>query len=257
MSQLKKSASAFVPAGPKKKGCGCQATRHACVGSCIGCGRVYCEEESEFVGAKCLFCKGESVFASLSASGLSQQSLNGSSDGDQMQSMIRAYTNKDRLLQYDQENAQRTHVHDAQADYYESSTWLSAEEKATIDAKRKRARDAKLPSNRRYQMNMALDASGRKVTANTRVVVDEDEDEEEEGEGGGMEPPNSSHYITPSLHQSTSSTSSSALSSAAPPLNAGLEGSKEKAGDVYRLLTESLAPWRSAGGSSSPRQKAI
>lgn len=51
------------------------------------------------------------------------------------ESTIRAYELKDKLLQFDRETAKRTQVLDAQSDYYTSSTWLSDEEKAAIDAK--------------------------------------------------------------------------------------------------------------------------
>jgi hypothetical protein len=39
------------------------------------------------------------------------------------------------LIRFDKENAKRTQVYDAQTDYYESSNWLSEEEKKTMDAK--------------------------------------------------------------------------------------------------------------------------
>ena len=46
---------------------------------------------------------------------------------------VNAYRMLDKLLQFDRENAQRTHVHDAQEDHYETGTWLTEEEKEDID----------------------------------------------------------------------------------------------------------------------------
>ena len=63
---------------------------------------------------------------------------------------------------FDREHVKRTHVHDAQADYYESSTWLSEEEKLSIDEKMKSNRDSKQPSNRKYKMT--FDIAGRYYT---------------------------------------------------------------------------------------------
>lgn len=232
MSALKVSASSFNPnkgkggaKAPISKGsgvCGCYATQpeHECIGSCLGCGRIYCSAEEELVGKQCVFCQAPSVFAPVSAEEISRDSLGGIMP-EQLPGVEKAYAVKDRLLQFDRENARRTHVHDAQADYYESSTWLSPEEKAAIDAKRKRARNAKLPSQRRYIMK--LNENGKKITANTIVLTKE---EEEEGEDENFNAPPEAEALE------------------APPLNSGLEGNKEKAGDVYRLLTESLAPWR-------------
>ena len=144
---------------------------------------------------------------------------------DQLAGVAKAYAVKDRLLQFDRENARRTHVHDAQADYYESATWLSPEEKAAINAKRKRARDAKLPSQRKYMMK--FNANSKRITATTIVhTAEEEEEEKEEFALSKLDPVE------------------------APPINSGLEGNKEKAGDIYRLLTESLAPWRSEKSSA-------
>jgi hypothetical protein len=35
-----------------------------------------------------------------------------------------AYRQKDKLLMFDKEHAKRTHVHDAQADYYETGRYV-------------------------------------------------------------------------------------------------------------------------------------
>ena len=166
----------------------------------------------------------EQLLPSLRATDLSTSSLGGRQiTAENISVYQKAYMNKDRLLQFDRENAKRTHVHDAQADYYESTAWLTDEERARIDSKRQRARDAMLPSHRRYQMSLDF-AGRRKIVATTSVVVDAEgevegpcESELEHGEREGKEP---------------------LLS-----VNAGLEN-KEKAGHIYRMLTESLAPWR-------------
>jgi hypothetical protein len=84
---------------------------------------------------------------------------------------VEAYRQKDKLLTFDREHAKRTHVNDAQSDYYESSTWLSDAEKADLDRKEQLRRDAAKPSNRRYKMS--FDLAGRRVVE----VVRGDEEE--------------------------------------------------------------------------------
>ena len=213
---------------PKQARCGCMGTRHACVGSCTLCGRIVCEEEAQYAfDVACLHCgKRNSCYPSLQAKDLSTSSLGGKQvTAGNINGYQKAYSNKDRLLQFDRENTKRTHVHDAQADYYESTAWLTDEERAKIDAKRQKARDAKLPSNRRYQMSLDI-AGRRKIVAKTSLIEEEaSEGEEEEEEEAAAEDEREKE---------------------GPPLilNAGLEGSQEKAGCIYRILTESLAPWR-------------
>lgn len=133
--------------------CGCLSTRHPFIGSCLSCGYLACEVEGPLTskGFSCLFCDGM-ILPPLSAEDiLTRPELAN-------EATIKAYQLKDRLLVFDKEHAKRTHVHDAQADYYESSTWLTEEEKKAIDEKEKR-REKYLPSNRRIRV--AYDIASR------------------------------------------------------------------------------------------------
>jgi len=78
------------------------------------------------------------------------------------ESTIKAYKMLDKLLQFDKENAQRTHVHDAQADYYETGTWLTEEEKADI-AKREALRQEAKKKKSQRKINIRFDIAGRRV----------------------------------------------------------------------------------------------
>ena len=84
---------------------------------------------------------------------------------------VRAYTQKDKLLLFDREHAKRTHVHDAQADYYESSAWLTAEEKKQIDDKLRRKKE--LRERRPATKRITLDLAGRKIVEYIRDNDDE------------------------------------------------------------------------------------
>jgi hypothetical protein len=84
---------------------------------------------------------------------------------------VQAYKMLDKLLQFDKENAQRTHVHDAQADYYETGTWLTEEEKADIDRREKLRLEAKNQRTQR-KVNINFDIAGRRVVD---FVQEEDE----------------------------------------------------------------------------------
>ena len=84
---------------------------------------------------------------------------------------VRAYSQKDKLLLFDREHAKRTHVHDAQADYYESSAWLTPEEKKQIDDKLRRKKE--LRDRRPTTKRITLDLAGRKIVEYIRDKDDE------------------------------------------------------------------------------------
>ncbi len=88
---------------------------------------------------------------------------------------VRAYAHKDKLLFFDKEHAKRTRVLDAQGDYYNTSAWLTEEEKEEIAERERRRREKLLPSYRR-QKTITLDFASR------RVLQEDMEDEEDDGE---------------------------------------------------------------------------
>lgn len=90
---------------------------------------------------------------------------------------IRAYAQKDKLLMFDREHAKRTQVHDAQSDYYESSTWLTEEEKREIDEKQRKKKEKR---ERRPLPKIAFDMAGRRMVAHG-------EDQEGENEAANAE----------------------------------------------------------------------
>jgi hypothetical protein len=152
---------------PIRSECGCFATRHACIASCLSCGRIYCEREGPINANKpttCFFCEAI-VLPPLSAEEASKRpELN-------QESTIRAYQQKDKLLLFDKENAKRTQVLDSQADYYESSTWLTDEEKREIDEKERKRVEKSMVGHKK--MHIAYDIAGRKF-----VQVDSDSEDE-------------------------------------------------------------------------------
>lgn len=91
---------------------------------------------------------------------------------------VTAYTNKDKLLVFDREHAQRTVVRDAQADYYTNSTWLNEEEKETMEEK-ERKRVAKRMQRKQRKYTIRFDIAGRKVVEQTDDSSDDDGQVEE------------------------------------------------------------------------------
>jgi hypothetical protein len=130
--------------------CNCMATRHAFSCSCTGCGWIACQKYTE---SKCPMCSTE-MFPLIPASELDSAIHDASS--------LKAYKMLHKLLQFDQENAKRTHVHDAQADYYESGTWLTEEEKADIAKREAMRMEAKKRQSQR-RVNIRFDIAGRRV----------------------------------------------------------------------------------------------
>ena len=127
--------------------CRCLATKHPCFSNCMKCGFIFCLEDKDLVLQKgCLQC-GNVVIPPMSSSGA--LSLGKTS---QM-----AYALKDKLLQFDREHAKRTQVFDAQADYYETTVWLTEEEKEAIDKQQQTRRDQQKISGRQAFLSVRLD----------------------------------------------------------------------------------------------------
>ena len=79
--------------------CGCLATSHAFIGSCIKCGRLFCEKEEGV--EKCFHCH------SLYVPPFSKEEAQ--TMGLDIKT-VRAYSQKDKLIIFDREHAKRTQV---------------------------------------------------------------------------------------------------------------------------------------------------
>lgn len=146
------SASLKVPepAATNSDKCNCMASRHKFNTSCKGCGWIACVNHQH---SKCNFCD-EVLQPTMN----SEEAILLGYD----EATVKAYKMLDKLLQFDKENAQRTHVHDAQADYYETGTWLTEEEKADIAKREALRQDAKKKKSHR-KVNIRFDIAGRRV----------------------------------------------------------------------------------------------
>lgn len=165
--------------------CGCFASHHPYAGSCLSCGRVMCAKEGE-PPRLCPVC-GDVMLGPLNSTQVLEGGRREGGKDDVSEGLIRAYELKDKLLVFDRENAKRTHVHDAQGDYYESTTWLTEEEKQAIDAREEERRSKLKPSNRK--MNFTIDVQGRRFVESKKNDEGEYEEEEQghddDDEGGG------------------------------------------------------------------------
>jgi len=131
------------------KACRCLALRHACYSNCKQCGIIFCVEDEAIVrSGGCYVCLSGGTIEPPPSAAEARVSLS--------EAEAKAYELKDRLLQYDLENAKRTHVFDAQADYYETSVWLTDAEKEAIDSKQQKRREQMLPSSRRTVLTLSL-----------------------------------------------------------------------------------------------------
>lgn len=194
------------------KGCRCLALRHACYSNCQQCGIIFCVEDEALVRSKgCYAClNGGTIEPPLSAAE-ARVSLS--------QAEAKAYELKDRLLQFDLENVKRTHVFDAQADYYETSVWLTDAEKEAIDSRQQKRREQLLPSSRRTVLTLSLGggtAGAASISTATGVaeVQEEDVGEKFEDNDGGF----------------------------SVVVNEALAHNKNPCGGVYRLLLEQKRP---------------
>lgn len=162
---LEETLKSLRPSEDSKKQslCGCMATQHAFLTSCIHCGRISCIKEG--LGL-CYFCS-RPLYAPVSTSALEAA---GVSDA----ALLRAYKHKDKLLVFDSENTKRTQVYDAQGDYYESASWLSESERAALDVK-EMARRKKLHTRR--IATLTLDLQSSLLIESTMSELDKEEEE--------------------------------------------------------------------------------
>lgn len=176
------------------------ALKHECYSNCQSCGLIFCVEEEQIVSQHgCYVCKnGRPVSRPLTS-----QQLGGGVTSEERA----AYALKDKLLQFDLENAKRSHVHDAQADYYETATWLTEEEKLAIDARQKARREALQPSSRRRFLNVHIGSGGGRADSSFKKSVEEDGQGSEEEEATAI-------------------------------VNVGLSSNKSHAGELYRRMME-------------------
>jgi len=194
--------------------CRCLGTKHPAFTNCVGCGFIFCVEDEGCAREQgCFVCKSP-VEGPLSAAQIRQTCDDPAT--------VRAYELKDKLLQFDLENAKRTHVLDAQADYYETTVWLTEEEKAAIDERQRVRREKLLPSSRRSYLTVNIHGGGRATAvASFRRTVTEGEDEEEE------------EFATQGCGLHSEDT---------PPVpNESLLANENRVGGVYRLLLERRA----------------
>lgn len=123
--------------------CNCMATRHRFLTSCSSCGWIACSQNALKVCGAC----EKPLLLPMTATDAVSAGFD--------EATVKAYMQKDKLMQFDKENAQRTQVHDAQADYYESGTWLTEEEKKAIATKEQLKREA-ANSTRNKKFNICL-----------------------------------------------------------------------------------------------------
>lgn len=187
------------------------AKRHNFFTSCINCGFIVCDQDEEITSSlQCPYCNA----ALLLPMNADEAQLIGENE-----SVVEAYRLKDKLLIFDKENTKRTHVFDAQADYYESANWLSEDEKKRIDDKERRRRAAKKNRGLTNKINIRFDLAGRKIIEYVKDngEVEEGEDEEEEYEGEEEE----DDTVTGLSYGNT-----------------GLQNQRGRAGEVYRLMKQ-------------------
>ena len=149
--------------------CGCLGTRHGSVTNCLHCGYILCmfevrqqkpEAKPETLGTDmemiylCPMCN-----TTCTNPFSSQQARTQGFD----ESTVKAYAQKDKLLQFDRERTKRTHVHDAQGDYYVSSPWMTEDERKEMELKERKRLEMKKLANQKRKVNIRFDIAGRKI----------------------------------------------------------------------------------------------
>lgn len=206
--------------------CGCFATHHTYTTSCIHCGRIHCEKEGL---GPCLFC-GVELIPPLPNDEV--QNYRAEVTGD----MSAAYKQKDKLLTFDKENAKRTKVNDAQGDYYETSTWLTAEEKAQIDEKERRRLEKYKRSGK--GVRVAFDIAGRKIVE--ECTDNHQDDIDYSASSPVCEQEQSFHEAVDMIGGANSNLGDEIDKLSFSLENTGLVGGSSKPADIYKALRESI-----------------
>ena len=135
--------------GTAKVECGCFGSMHKALNNCLHCGRISCEREGYDY---CPFCR-YMVYEHRSTVITGAYS---NSDEATTTANNEAWEQKERLLQYDREFAQRTIILDDQADYYNRTTsnWLNEHEQQDAQQQEQQRSDA---IQKRPQPKMILD----------------------------------------------------------------------------------------------------
>lgn len=165
--------------------CYCLGARHRVLTNCLECGYLVCAQDAsptvtllpsfsskqdttlpDSSDHASLFCPICRVPCILPYSGAEIRNIYGTDSTDGMRT-VRAYEMKDRLLQFDQEHAQRTKVYDAQGDYYNAAgnmSWLSEQERNRLESVEKKRREL-LNSRSRMgrKVNIVFNIAGQRV----------------------------------------------------------------------------------------------
>ena len=130
-------------ADPCRRACNCLASEHALLGNCLNCGKIVCKMEDY---GPCLFCK-EPVDGRMFWNGFDDVTTSDS---------LTAIEQKNRLIQYDREGAQRTRVFDDSTDWFAeaSDVWKSAEERAIVQKLGNEYELAKLEAKREMKIDI-------------------------------------------------------------------------------------------------------
>jgi activating signal cointegrator 1 len=122
--------------GKAKVVCGCFGTMHKALNNCLHCGRISCEREGYDYCPFCSYMVYEHRSNATTYSN-SDTATNNHNNNE-------AWEQKERLLQYDREFAQRTIILDDQADYYNRTTsnWLNEHEQQEAQQQEQQRTDA-------------------------------------------------------------------------------------------------------------------
>jgi len=177
---------------PGRHACECQATKHKLISNCLNCGRIVCDQEGS---GPCFFCgnlvctkqelefmnqgtkKAEQLKKKLlndlpptqlkTSTQLSQvltkpQELPGK-EAKIAEGLVKAQAHKDKLLEFDQNHTQRTHVIDDESDYYSTGTgsWRTEQEREALQKKEEELRAKRFGS--RLDRKITFDFAGRQV----------------------------------------------------------------------------------------------
>jgi hypothetical protein len=157
--------------------CGCFASRHRFEGNCLNCGRIFCQQESVEACYNCGLDPGRCIAYEIRVQeGLVDQTMQQKNKAG----YDAAVAKRDQLLKYAKERAKRTTVLDDQSGVGGvKSAWMSADERAQVDADEAKERRRQVAEMHRrtgaYTVHLDIVNQNVSVGANAKDVLGEED----------------------------------------------------------------------------------
>eukprot|EP01061_Rhynchopus_euleeides_P004094 TRINITY_DN13416_c0_g1_i1.p1 TRINITY_DN13416_c0_g1~~TRINITY_DN13416_c0_g1_i1.p1 ORF type:complete len:693 (+),score=363.46 TRINITY_DN13416_c0_g1_i1:78-2156(+) len=149
LSKTKEGLDALIPISQE---CNCEARKHKLLTNCQRCGKIVCEQEG---WGRCYFCGAELRRDSKPVLGKKDEETDEAYLSRERE-FLKAVSQRDKLLRFQEERSKRTTIVDDQEDYYSSSNpWLDKDERKIARQREDREKEDRQARHKRGGAYMA------------------------------------------------------------------------------------------------------